>query len=334
MADSIFHAAVSGENAYTRLLCNLMNRDMVFRRILVARFLQLDADQVADSGVEVIPQRRLPDACGQPDLRIESPEACVIVEIKTDAHRSSTSKQELSDGKTYLSYLHGQVKAGKRAVLVFLVPHNWKFRRKLRNSIAALKKRGDATSVLVAPVYWEDVLQLVSDGRIKYETVFPEELRLLLVEHFGPISFEREEIESMFSSEFPIRTIVKMSAVLFGLKQKVPKRNAGELTSETKDEFGFYLKKGKRDLLFIGSWVAFWEANHRYPLCFGVQDDDPKIKEAFISALRIEYESEAISFDGWSMGGVPAEDFISVDAVDEIWSRIEPIWNSVRDAAH
>jgi hypothetical protein len=34
------------------------------------------------------------------------------------------------------------------------------------------------------------------------------------------------------------------------------------------------------------------------------------------------------------MGGVPAEDFISVDAVDEIWSRIEPIWNSVRDAAH
>jgi hypothetical protein len=126
--------------------------------------------------------------------------------------------------------------------------------------------------------------------------------------------------------------MVKLSAVLHGLRQKAGKRVASDLSSD-KDESGFYLKKGKRSLLFIGSWVTFWDANHHYPLCFGVQDDEAKIKDAFTTAFRKAYKSVAISFDGWSMGWIPEEDLMSVDAVDEIWARMEPIWNKVKDAA-
>jgi hypothetical protein len=79
---------------------------------------------------------------------------------------------------------------------------------------------------------------------------------LLLTERFGPIRFYPEEIKAMFTTEFPMQTILKLNLVLQGLRKKAGKE-ATEMNIE-KDEFGFYFKKEKRTPLFVGYWLSFW----------------------------------------------------------------------------
>lgn len=329
MTESIFRGVVTNENAFTQLLCNLMKRDSELCKAVVS--LLCGREEAIAGDIAISTQKRLPRGCGQPDISIESDELCLIVEVKTDSHRTRTRKQEFGSDHNYLSYLQSQYNASRRVCLAYLVPHKWKFRKEMSDGIAGLRKIADATNVTVKQVFWEDILQLLFGTHLRQGIAITEEFRLLLTEHFGPISFEREETSLMFSPEFPIRTLLKLNAVLEGLRQKAGAHVATKLYSD-KDESGFYLQVGKRSLLFVGCWLAFWDAGHHYPLCFGVQDESSHIRDAFQLAFREVYKQEAISFDDWWMGWVSEEDLVGVDAVDEIWAKLEPIWNKVKAA--
>jgi len=134
-----------------------------------------------------------------------------------------------------------------------------------------------------------------------------------------------------------MQTVLKLNAVLEGLRGKAqrdaPTRQDAPRMYGDRDEFGFYFKKGKRELLFVGYWLPFWIAGHPYPICFGVSDDAPKAKEAFKVAFQKAYKVKAISSNEWTMGWVPEDDFNSLDAIDVIWRKLVPIWKKVSEAS-
>ena len=100
-----------------------------------------------------------------------------------------------------------------------------------------------------------------------------------------------------------------------------------------KDDFGFYLKKGKCWLFYVGCWQTFWDDGNHYPICFGIEDDSPILVSAFKNAFRKAYKKEAATCGKWTMGWVPEKDFNSLNAVEEIWSKLKPIWEAVAKAA-
>jgi hypothetical protein len=89
-----------------------------------------------------------------------------------------------------------------------------------------------------------------------------------------------------------------------------------------------------RWLLFVGCWQTFWNDGQEYPVCFGTEDESPKVKGAFQRAFRKVYKNEAIPFEKWTMGWVPEEDFSGPDdPVEKIWGKLELIWKAVSKAA-
>ena len=100
-----------------------------------------------------------------------------------------------------------------------------------------------------------------------------------------------------------------------------------------KDDFGFYLMKGKCWLFYVGCWQTFWDDGNHYPICFGIEDDSPILVSAFKNAFRKAYKKEAATCGKWTMGWVPEKDFNSLNAVEEIWSKLKPIWEAVAKAA-
>src|ERR1017187_3060098 len=336
MTESIFHKVVRNENSYTQLLCNMMRRDEGFCRRLLTLFAG-ENPLWRFGGESLSPQTRLRDNCGQPDLIIESPTHCMIVEVKTESHRGCTPKQELLEtGRNYLGYLKVKHDSGIEAALTFLVRDKCKFRKEVEEAIVTLHKEGMKKNVSVKLVFWEDVLERLLKGATRTESPLIEDVRLLLAERFSPIRFQPEEIKPMFTPEFPMQTVLKLNAVLEGLrgraKRDAPTRQDAPKMYSDKEEFGFYFKKGKRELLFVGYWLSFWNAGHPYPICFGVSDDAPKAKGAFKAAFQKAHKKEAISFEEWTMGWVTEIEFNSVDAVDEIWRKLVPIWRKVFDA--
>jgi hypothetical protein len=136
----------------------------------------------------------------------------------------------------------------------------------------------------------------------------------------------------MFAPEFPMETLIKLNAVLEGVRKRFAKSET-ESASESY-ESGFYLKVEKEPKLFVGFSMQSWEAGHHYPICFEVPDKDLRVKEAFSHAFRKEYKKDPISIDnGWTMGWVTQDDFNrfeTADAINEIWTKLARIWDSVK----
>jgi len=325
MADSIFHKLVTKENSYSQLLCNLMNRGDRFCGMILALFLKEEAPFTGKIRVEG--QKRLPKRHGQPDLVIETSEWYVIIEVKTERHCARTKRQELGATNGYLSHLRG-IEDGRRVALIFLVPQNWKFKKAVESDA---KQKHGRQGVSIAIRTWGELIRILPDEDRTNSILY--HFRLLLEERFGSIKFEEEEVNALFNSEIPIDTVLKLNAVLEGLRQKAGKRTATDMAMD-KDESGFYLRKGKRWLLFVGCWQTFWNEGYHYPICFGTEDESPKVKKAFRDAFQRTYKAEAIAFGKWTMGWVPTEDFNGPDdPVEKIWGRLELIWQAVAKAA-
>jgi hypothetical protein len=338
--ESIFHKLVKSENSYTQLLCNMMKRDGDFRGDFLDQFGSRIKEMVDPSDIRT--QVRLPK-CGQADILIQSPQQSpklnMIVEVKTESRRGMTDKQRLLDNPaSYQRWLEKQKVAGSEAWLVFLVPESWKYRPEKEQEIEGYKRRGQEKGFNVRLVLWEeDVLKLLPANKKQSEISLPEEFRLLLEERFGPIGFDGEETMSMFNEMFPLRTVLKLNTLIDkvgGIRKK-----SGSLSSKpeiSKDEFCLYFeKKGQKKecWLYFGCWLDFWKDNH-YPICFGVQNVSPDVREAFTKSLKQVYEQDAILFEeNWLMGWIPKEDLNKSNAFAKISPKLQRIWKSMSDAA-
>jgi hypothetical protein len=240
----------------------------------------------------------------------------------------------LGKPKSYQCWLERENAKGREPWLVYLVPGNWACRSENEKIIKEYEGNAGQQSINVCQIYWENVLQILSVNDSRTRSPFVNEFRLILTKRFGPINFNSMEIKHMFKPDFPMETVVKLNAVLEGLRA----RFGNDLKPVSVIyEFGFYLKNGKREM-FVGSWREFWNAGHYYPICFGIQDEDPRVKEAFSMAFREEYREDPIPFDDdgahWTMGWIPQEYFnrfeTAAGAINEIWPKLAYIWKQVQ----
>jgi hypothetical protein len=331
--ESIFHRIVTSENSYTQLLCNTLKREPS----LLGDLLGLADIKLRDpiKPEDIRPQVGL-NECGQVDLLIRSDTLTVIFEVKIHPHRPLEESQKL-DGKRpgYKEWLEREKAEGHDAWLVYLVPGNWEYRQDNNKEIERYKRSSGQRAINVRQIYWDNVLQLLLESNSRARSSFVEEFQLLLTERFRPINFTSKEAEFMFTPEFPMATLVKLNGVLEGLRTRVA-MNETESASESY-EFGFYLKAKDGGKLFVGLSMDFWNAGHKYPICFGVPDEDVRVKAAFSQAFQKVYKQEPISIAnmGWTMGWVPQEEFNRFEknnAIDAIWEKLEPIWDSVKKA--
>jgi TDG/mug DNA glycosylase family protein len=157
ITESIFHKLVAKENSYTQLLCNLMKRDEGFCRTLLTLFAG-ENPRMPFGDLIISPQKGLRDDCGQPDLLIEAPTLCIIVEVKTESHTARTPRQKLfGTDRSYLSYLKDKHHSGVETAFTFLVPHNWVFKEEMNDEIATFHEEGKWEKLTVTQVFWEQV---------------------------------------------------------------------------------------------------------------------------------------------------------------------------------
>lgn len=339
---SIFHRIVSKEDEYTQLLCNMLQREEGLLRDLF--------DEVGLGVTKTIkPEEIRTKVClsnggegwGEADLIIQSdepPKVCAIFEVKTSPYRKLEKTQQLDEEpKSYRCWLEKKKAEEYDAWLVYLVPGDWEYKQDNDKNIEAYRRKGGENTIHVRYIFWEDVLRLLQLNDPPRNSPFIiEQFRLLLMDRLGPISFTSEEIKCMFKPDFPMETIIKLNSVLDGLKQKATKKATLKQAGDS-NEFGFYLTDGKREL-FIGLWLNFWNAGYYFPICFGIQDEDSRVKEEFSKAFLEAFGKSPISIeDGqWTMGWVPQEEFNRFEtasgAINEIWAKLAPIWKRVKEA--
>ena len=338
---SIFHKIVTKEDDFTQLLCNILQRE---RRLLGKLLVLVDkqfSDQVQTADIR--PQVRLHE-CGQADLlkrrqadlliETDTPHnLCMLFEVKIARDRDLEESQRLNGmPESYQRWLEEKKCKGCHCWLVYLVPGSWEYRQKNEEAIRKYQKNGDRRAIEVRQIYWHHVLELMQKDELRAEGHYIQEIWQLLVERLGPINFSSKETERMFQSDFPMKELIKINAVIEGLRT-VAKKEVRPVSDSS--EFGFYLVNGEREM-FVGLWKEFWERGHHYPISFGVSDDNDQVRDAFSLAFERGYGQKPISFtsEKWTMGWVPAEDFNSFEtanSIDEIWHKLAPIWESVKE---
>jgi hypothetical protein len=332
---SIFHRIVTKEDHYTQLLCNTLQREpSLLGELLVLVDARL-RDRIETGDIR--PQVRL-NECGQADLLIQSdnpPKLRMLFEVKTAPHRPLEETQKLNGNRPgYKDWLEKKRAENYDAWLVYLVPGNWEYRQENEEAIKEYQASSGQRAMSVCQIYWHNVLELLQKNDSRAEGHFVKEFWHLLMERLGPINFSSKEIERMFTPDFPMKTLIKVNAVLEGLRTRAAKREVKPVSDS--NEFGFYLSDGEREM-FVGLSQEFWDAGHHYPISFGVSDKDARVKDAFSRAFEREYRQKPISVATmeWTMGGVPQKDFNrfeTANAIDEIWGKLAPIWESVKEA--
>jgi hypothetical protein len=328
---SVFKGIVRSENSYTQLLYNLLMRDEHFRRDVLSLFVG-EAQTELFEGANIQIQKCLPNR-GQPDLLIEGPALSLIVEVKTENLCVRTVKQSVSgpedDPKSYLAYLKSQEGKGKKSVLVFLVPPDWKYRPDVGEEIAEYTREGREKGVDVKQITWQQLVDRHGDtvGSVSLSQEFIN----LIKDRFGPVIFTEGEISSMETGEMSLETLLKINKLIDDVRKKAG-RPATDKLEVAVDEVGFYLRKGRKGVLFFGCWLPVWK-EHGHVLCFGV--DDNSMKAAFSKALKEVYKQEVIDYGGYHVGYVPEEDMRAKEpeTAHVIWENIKKIWSELEGAA-
>jgi hypothetical protein len=238
------------------------------------------------------------------------------------------------DRPGYKVWLEERKREGYDAWLVYLVPGNWECRQGNDEAINKYRASSGQQAISVCQIYWHQVLELLQKSDSRAKGHFVQEFWHLLMERLGPINFSSKEIEQMFTPDFPMETLIKVNAVLAGLRARAAQREVKPVSDSI--EFGFYLRDGEREM-FVGLSLDFWAAGHHYPISFGVSDKDAEVMNAFSQAFEREYRQKPISVADmqWTMGGIPREEFNrfeTANAIDEIWHKLAPIWATVKEA--
>ena len=128
--DSIFDKIVVHENDYTQLFCNLMERNAEFRSAMLTRLFSREvADKIDANPIQTQETLKTDGRShGRPDIYINTPQVCAIVEVKSDLGCSTTEQQRWSfsqevEATGYARYLEQQMAAERW--FVFLIPRGW-----------------------------------------------------------------------------------------------------------------------------------------------------------------------------------------------------------------
>jgi hypothetical protein len=316
--DSIFNKIVRTEDAYTQLLCNLMQRNDEFRDGVLGLFLSNNSLSKITSH-HLRTQTVLPE-CGRPDIVIDAPDTFVVVEAKVNLKRSLTKHQRpAKEIRGYSEFIRrSPVDDG---LLVFLVPRGWEYCEEVEDALDP-SSRGYA-GVKGEVIYWEQILDVA--GTMRSPDTFLDEFSKLL-QCFALMTFSSEEVERMHSKS-SIRDLLKLQHLVKQIRKRAKKKYTVSLSQDSV-ESGFYLANGG---FWCGIWADAWEQG--LPLTFGVPDQALGKMPTVLKAFQKACTEGTKRIGDYTVGWVPQEMLEGDGALDKIWKRLDPIMDKVNKAA-
>ncbi len=326
---SIFTGVVREEDSYTQLLCNLMIRDYEFQRVILNLFS--DGKLITDQRLtrdEVRTKKGL-GCYGQADMLIRTTEFILILEVKQSLRCAKTKGQ--IEG-AYAKFLTEQDCASKW--LVYLVPDGWDKRIKTERDLGATAEQGYIKTRLLT---WEELAAKLQHLQIQSFDPAVKEFRDFLAPRFGPITFTKEEIDSMFDANFAeaISKVRGLQIIVDNLEENIRKTFRGRFkTTREKNndssEYGFYVQHGSEIILWVGIWTDVVR-EIQAPISFGFRDCWESAKNfQRLKGDEIDGSSRfALVSEDWSIYKIPHEFFQqngpSGDLERKIWNLLRPV---------
>jgi len=122
---------------------------------------------------------------------------------------------------------------------------------------------------------------------------------------------------------------------LYGLIKSI-REESGDYhqSGQRADPHGIYFHDHRgKEIFWIGNWPQFWISTGN-PIAFGVSKAvSPNVGKAFVES----YKGNTMPFDDgngeYTVGWVSKDEFAGLDAVDRIWSKIQPVLDAVTKAS-
>jgi hypothetical protein len=328
---SIFFKLVTNEDSFTQLLRNLMVRSAGFRGRVLSLFLP-EETAFRIRADELHTQQELL-RCGRPDLVIDSQVLYAVIEVKVSLRRGVTEHQGYVDSReveptTYVGFL-ARVE-GRQSCLAYIVPKRWAFHKDLEDSLDRIRNDKRFARVLVpCPIYWEQLLTVVERAAKESRDPFLEEFSKLLFLEFGPIRFQEDEMQMLYSKDFSTayRTLRKAESLVDDVRARTAaylkswERGVPQYTfprESDENAYGFYVSRDGHYFLWFGIWLDVATS----PLCFGVEEGwgGSGLQERFSDSCK----GGTVRVDKYLLRLVAREAFQSDDPVETIWSLLLP----------
>lgn len=298
--DSVFFKLAKDENSFTELLCNLLMLRDEFRAQVLPLLLP-EIPHAKFSGVEIYTQGNF--ECNKPDLVIQKQDLLAFIESKINPRRELTPRQDIGSSedegpKCYLDFL--DERRGKDAVLVYLVPGDWKDMGELKSRLAAARKTHRYVKTGICT--WEDILQAIENNTDQ----IVNEFRVALRRQLGLINMTPEERRMFASKDFSISftTLRKLEKLVDEVAKPLGLGNGAKNRAETEEEYGVYAKTRSKEFLFFG----LWNIEGRVNLCYAISAETDN---AALSAFGKFFGPEnvrAVGTDGkWTIFPIPVE---------------------------
>jgi len=294
---TLFDNVVTKENDHTQLLRNIMERHPKAAAAVLSYLIGRDVSEIEAASLEFRTQCSFPGVNGReiPDILVEGNSFRCIIEAKIQP------TLELTDGQKagYQACLTGD---GERH-LCFLVPSDWKH--------AALVPTLVSASVSVRTSYWRELIgRLDKVSEALADDVLSEAISFregrFQVEHMTPQ--EQESLKSWSGEKY--NAIRKLEKTVDQAKKLFDAHDfETELEANFTEGYGFYIKRGRLYLLWVGIWAKL-----PMPLAFGFDAASPKwLRPANIPAASITAHGHLM----WSLDS-------------ETWDAPERVYEAVR----
>lgn len=314
---NIFYQLVTDENSTTEVLCNLLQYGSFRKSLFTAMF----PGSKYSGGVafDSIDTQLFSRESGCPDVTIDDSEFVAFIEVKTNPTCAPTPHQPTG----YLKELLKKAAESQEQWLCFLIPEKWIHREFVERQVQEFRSTHQLTTVQISFFTWEEVIDLLEENDFHRLNVALADFHQILVQRYRPepLSFNYQEIQTMFSDEIP-RTLEKLDSVITGVQNKstgyrVEHKRVGKGLCPSENGLYFYDSKNRK-ILFFGEWTQVWKTSG-HPLCYGVDR-----RWAHAESFR-QLCSKVESIGGWYIGVIPEEVFGKADVTTEIWKILEPL---------
>ena len=313
---NILSYLIDSENRTTEMLYALLSykpfREPVVRLFTESKF---GADEISWDDIET--QCRIGNII--PDMALRNDKVSVLVEVKTDWCRELTDNQP----REYLKWLAGS-KANGSSIFVALVPPNYKHLAELDRRINHFQSSNPNSSVRTLVVKWDQLIQVVSENDLEKLNQYIRDFCSLLKSWYEvPVTtFTPEETRLMYDKKnaVSIRKLLEIiEEVIDALKEKgYEVENSFKRRWWQEGEYGCYIKRKGKYILFFGLWQNYWE-KFGQPLCYGVAEKwDSSVCEEFRKAHPSHEKYEA-----YLMKNIDQLTLLSEDPVFSITKTIE-----------
>lgn len=252
---TIFDTLVTKENDHTNLLRSVMERQpkvaaaalsfLLGRTVTAdeasACTLRLQSSYIGENGREI------------PDLVVEGPDLHGLIEVKIDPALELTPAQEAG--------YQGCFPAAGECRLTFLVPNQWKHGSKVEQVRLVAPGR-----IQTRVVYWRELIEQIAIASASIDDPVIGEAVEFWKWRFGVEEMTNEERKSLsawsketYEAFRKLEKVVTQAKGLFDARGRQTELETSETTA-----YGFYVKRDRIYLLWIGIWTKA-----PFPLSFG-----------------------------------------------------------------